>query len=157
MATNNAVNNIVAIYELYANVSATINNVTGDGTSVNPVVFDTIVHSFGDASYNNATGIFTASTPGVYRFDAAIALGGLNATNTDTQLDLIVSTGENISGALQSSVGSYVAGTGIEGVQVCGDVKLAKGDTAQISVVVGGINKVVDILAGSFMSIFYVG
>jgi hypothetical protein len=155
MATNNAVNNAGSPYKLNTRLSADIANCTGDGTVVAPVIFDTVDYQFG-IGYDNATGIFTATIPGVYRFDSTIVLSDVSGANTLTDYHLAISTGDTIGGAYQSSANCRTSES-IEGVQTCGEILLAEGDTVQASVVVSGSTLTTNILAGSFLSIYFVG
>lgn len=66
-----------------ASLSATQSNVTGDGTIYN-IIFDNVLTNVGSA-YNNATGVFTAPSNGLYQFCYNVFFASLNgsaATNT---------------------------------------------------------------------------
>jgi hypothetical protein len=60
MATNNASNNTYyrTTIAFSARISSDNANMTGDGTVVSPVVFDTC--DYGSGYYNNATGLYSA-------------------------------------------------------------------------------------------------
>lgn len=60
--------------------SATVANVTGDGT-VYQCVFDTVVFN-NDSAYNASTGLFTAPISGLYLFNATVGASNLGAGHT---------------------------------------------------------------------------
>ena len=63
-----------------------INNCTGDGTIVDPVVFNATFYDL-HSDYNNATGVFTAPVKGVYSFSAACLTSG---ATTAYQAELLI-------------------------------------------------------------------
>jgi len=61
--------------------SSDLTNATGDGTAVDPVIFDSeIFDQNGD--YNNSTGYFTAPVDGIYVFSHGIAAEDLTSSHT---------------------------------------------------------------------------
>lgn len=69
-----------------AYISADQNNVTGDGTSYTVLYQTKIVDT--TASYNTATGIFTAPLAGNYMFYGSLLISGLLASHTSMLIDL---------------------------------------------------------------------
>lgn len=62
-------------------LGTTLTGVTGDGTYVNPVIYDSVNYNVG-SNYNVSTGIYTIPTNGKYYFYATSRLDGLVSANT---------------------------------------------------------------------------
>jgi len=73
----------------HAYLSSNQNNVTGDGTSFDPICDTEVFDQGGD--YNNGTGVFTAPIDGRYLFSIGLALSGLGAANTRGTFSLVTS------------------------------------------------------------------
>jgi len=72
--------------------NATI-NLTGDGTVINPIIFD--LETFDqNADYNTGTGVFTAPITGQYTFNASLAMNNIAAGHTKVDF-AVVTTGGN--------------------------------------------------------------
>lgn len=124
-------------------------NVTGDGTAA-PLNASPVTKSFDLASAVGAsTGIFTAPATGYYEFDLRIGLSSLGAGHNDVTMQLVVAG---------TSAQSYECGfrchpgavrNTANDIFVEGRVTapMTAGDTAYMSIAVGGSTKTVGILA----------
>jgi len=65
--------------EFYATASADVLNATGNGVSVNPVVFGTVVF---DTNSNFSGNVFTAPTTGKYFLSATVRLSNVQSNHT---------------------------------------------------------------------------
>ena len=121
----------------YAKNTVARTDVTGDNTSYQ-IPFDTIAQSRNiGSSFNTTTGVFTAPITGLYQLSAGVRTsgGGLH----DFLVLQIVTTG-----------GTFANGVDYtdEGAQECavsGTIFIRKGETAYVSVRVGGDTKTVDV------------
>lgn len=86
--------------------SASVPNVTGDGTVYN-VIFDTLTYQVG-TGYNNANGFFTAPVAGNYAVSGCVAVTGFG---TSAFFSVYIST----SVALLFSTNNNVLNTGVNG------------------------------------------
>jgi hypothetical protein len=73
----------------HTTLSASLTNVTGDGTSYS-IVFDTIANNSG---ITLSSGIFTASQTGMYQFTIQIAFTGVDTSFTSGLIQLIPNSG----------------------------------------------------------------
>jgi len=73
----------------YSTMSASVSNVTGDGTSYS-LNFDVIDHNNGIAP---AGGLFIPASSGMYQFTLQIGLSGVNASHTSGLFQLVNSSG----------------------------------------------------------------
>lgn len=128
-----------------AYLSATVDNVTGDGTVYN-IVWDSEIFDQ-NADFNTGTGIFTAPVAGRYHFDASISYQGLLNTHTNGQITIVTSNRQYLSLLMNPyavSTATYTAFT----LAVLADMDA--GDTAYVAAAVSGAGgtKVVDIFTG---------
>ncbi len=67
-----------------ADLNTGLTNATGDGTFVNPIIFDTDSGSFFDqnGNYNTTTGIFTANATGKYLVNATVTFNNIAVGHT---------------------------------------------------------------------------
>ena len=77
----NIVDSLVVPY-FFANLTTNTGNVTGDGT-VYTCVFNTLVNGL-SSWYSTSTGIFTATVPGMYIFNASVDIGTINTQTLST-------------------------------------------------------------------------
>lgn len=76
MATNNLINQHKPIPLFFAYLNASTGAVTGDGTNVNPVPFNSV--SFNDGSFSTVTYLFTAPRDGIYLLNSSITASNAN-------------------------------------------------------------------------------
>lgn len=71
----------VSVGSFFAYNSATLSNVSGDGTVYDPIIFNTISYDTTGGGYNSTTGIYTAPINGTYFFYSLLRVGaGASAT-----------------------------------------------------------------------------
>ena len=131
-----------------ASLSATQNNVTGNGT-VYTVIYDTETTDV-NSDYNNATGVFTAPVTGKYFLTARNFATGIGVQTTGQTN--ISTTPANYGVGYQSPVGSAAAGGNLSlggGIVVA----LTAGDTATATMTYSGSTQTVGAL-GSGASFF---
>lgn len=152
MATNNSINNesMRSRYAFNANLSADISSCTGDGTVVNPVIFDSL--EFGGADYNVATGLFTVPVNGKYRFDSSLWFTGITFASAEPiQVYITCSDGQvGLGDYLQSSLVKNTGALNDIGLIVSGIFSLNAGATVKIQASASGGTKIVNIAKESF-------
>ena len=125
--------------------SVTDDDVTGDGTTVDPIEFDTEVFDIG-SNYNAATDTFSAPIAGRYLFFVSLFLEGFDGTQTGLRCNMETSAGvftirvfdpvnADVSGDLSFN-GSII-------------VNLTASQTVTVSLRISGGNKTVDIHGGA--------
>ena len=132
-----------------AYASATINNVTGDGTSYH-AVFDTALFNNG-GGYATGTGTFTAPIAGYYQFNATLGAANLGAGHTLGQTH-IATTARNYISCYDNY---YAASSG--GIYMSSQSRLAylnAGDTAYAALGVYNSTKTVGLYGGAVNSSF---
>lgn len=134
-----------------ANLSATVSNVTGDGT-VYTILFDSVLKDQ-TSSYNNATGVFTAPVAGKYYFFATIHPGSsspmnsmivnLVATGITSQLCKINPVPLNVANTYTSSGGCLIS--------------MSASDTISCTIQISGGTKIASVLGSSSPVSFFGG
>ncbi len=121
----------------YAYKSAASANVTGANLNA-LVIFDTEVSDPG-ANYNNATGIYTAPSTGIYFFSCNVGFSSINGLANRGTTDFFVNGGARIYGNYQNNFGVIrdVANQLIMGT--CAFIDLTAGDTVNVEVNVSGM------------------
>lgn len=130
-----------------AYLSLSQSNVTGDGTLINPILFDTTVYNDG-SNYNTSTGVYTAPVAGNYIFNTTYFLNGLTSSHTVCEGRLVCSTFGSIAnlfgnlGAERDNNGNFV-------ITATQQVKLALGETVNLSLAIYNGAKVVTLIGGA--------
>lgn len=135
-----------------ARIESTKINVTGAGATYT-VVFETEDYDIG-TNYDNATGIFTASYDGFYRFDLAVQAENVLASHTTAMFEL-VTTDQTYVLAADSTAATR---DGSDDRTYSGSVscELSAGDTVKVNLTISGGTGTVDLkgFAGSGLGYF---
>lgn len=115
-------------------LSATVPNVTGDGTSYT-VIFDTEVYDQTGA-YNPATGIFTAQESGCYLFTFGVIPSNINSSNN--RVDLYLETTSYSYGDTIYDPRNIITSTFAKTGQSAHIVKMNTGQTARVKLTAYG-------------------
>ena len=132
---------------LLAYLSATQADVTGDGTVVSPVIFDTEIFDVG-ACYNNATGSFVAPVTGKYLVSAGVYYLGMSSgwyTGTN-----IVTSNRQYGGQCTVAGNAHFSG-------ICTLADMDVNDELHVYAMSGGGTKVVDIYGHATYPYTYLG
>lgn len=129
-----------------ATLSATVNNVTGDGTAYT-IIYD-IVNFDQGSNYNNATGIFTAPVTGKYLFGANNTLLNLSAANSANCVYDLVSSSIIARLNLGNLGNMRDTGSGAYSPIFSHFFDMNSGDTLKIVVTIPGGTKTVGLLGG---------
>lgn len=124
-----------------AYLTGNVTNATGDGTTVNPIVFNATLYNVG-SGLNTSTGIFTAPVAGLYVFSATVWFGNIT-TSHFPYLVGIVTTGANYLFQIASAPGGASLQNGINGTVIA---NMAANDTAKVECAVGASTKTVSII-----------
>ena len=135
-----------------AYVSATVNNVTGDGTDYT-VIYDTEIFDIG-GNFNTATGIFTAPVTGKYLLIPAVVVGNLGAAHT-TGRPLLRTSNRDYAPLFDNP---YAARFGaVHGYAFSAIADMYDGDTAFVFAYVGGGAKTVNVTGGAAPYTYFQG
>lgn len=113
-----------------AYLSSTTGNITGSN-EIATVVCDTVVSNVG-GGYNNATGVYTATSAGNFLFSIQLQFQGLNASITDGECYLETTGGDYQISRCNFGAIRTAGGTALVGVSTAIIVPMAIGDTAQL-------------------------
>lgn len=124
-----------------------LNNVTGDGTVVNPVIFNELTLNQG-GHYEKTTGIFTAPIAGNYHFTCGIGFSNLIGGHNAFGAEFVYSTAKDHQiigdpGNARIPAGSYLVNFS------SGFVRLIASETVKIVISVSGASLTVDLLGRS--------
>ena len=123
-----------------ASRTGSYSNVTGDGTSVAPVIFDSTYINIG-TSYSTSTGIFTAPVAGNYLFSVFVLAGGYTASHTAGNLRFITTAKTYYAG--DWSPATYRDASGYCGIGATVIAPMAANDTCSITFQISNGAKVV--------------
>lgn len=135
-------------FSAYLNTSLT--NVTGDGTGVGPVIFDTTLTNIGTA-YSTSTGIFTAPIAGNYLFSASLSYFGIGAGHNSAYI-FFTATLNSVATQWQAWHASPAANvSGVELFQGTASVvvPMLVNDVIHIGTLVSGSTKTVSLLGAT--------
>ena len=139
-----------------AYLNTSLANVTGDGTTYVPIVFDTTSFDV-TSNYNAGTGVFTVPTTGIYFFQSTITLSGVGAAHINANFTLewqIPVTNLIFEIANPFAINAF---TGLTSLSGSATVHLAAGIQVFMNIQVSGGTKTVGILgfdAGQYFSQF---
>jgi len=139
-------NNLSNSIRFSAYRSSTLSNVTGDGTTVAPLIYNATAFNVGSA-YNTGTGLFTAPVNGNYFFSLNLRLDGLLNTHTLCQGYIGIPAGNQVANFYFNPY--IISNGGIVVMTWSGTITLTAAQTVQVSVFVSGGTKVVDFYGGS--------
>ncbi len=127
--------------------SATINDVTGNGTVYGPIVFDGELDDVA-ADYDNTTGVFTAPIGGIYFLEAGVCLTGITAATYC--IATIVTTGNSFLGSDYRGISTLRLNA--YPMVIC---QMATGDTAHVTIAAfGEVGDTDDVLGGQAETFF---
>ena len=136
---NNSLSSSNASFSAY--LSATVNNVTGDGTTYGPIVYNTELYDNGSV-YNNATGIFTAPKTGLYCLQFSMVFADISGSTVDSFI--LTTTSKTY---LSHSFNLWLNGAdGFGSGNYTVFAPMTAGDTASTSILFSGGTKTVDLI-----------
>lgn len=148
---------VSAVPSFLAYKSANTTNFTGQGPIPSRITFDTEAYDIG-SNYNNATGVFTAPTAGMYMFATCVSAGNLSAAMTSGLIYFIVSgTGPSTGFWGEFRNNAYVTQDALSGVwraNGTGIYSLAANDTVAVDILIEGGAGDTATLLGSAATIF---
>jgi hypothetical protein len=140
-----------------AELNTGLTNATGDGTFINPLIFDTDSGNFFDqnGNYDTATGLFTAPMTGKYLVTARVTLNNLGAAHTDGIIRI------SRTGVTSYMINQFNPGAGRNSANeftcaISGIIPLAATNTCSILIQVSGSTKTVGVkgnATGSYTSL----
>jgi hypothetical protein len=131
--------------------SASITNVTGDGTTYT-VIWDTKLFDQG-TNYNTGTGGFTCPVAGIYLFNTAFNLIGLTSAMTSTNIN-IVNTTSGQSFWFGEFTGASADSNGRLGIAFSTLAKCSASDVVNVQITVSGSTKNAGIIGSAVRSYF---
>lgn len=123
-----------------------LNNVTGDGTFVGPVIFDTVLFDLG-SNYSTSTGIFTCPNNGQYLVCVNITFNTLTIVNTIGEVRILIG-GATFNRAALNPGAVQTGGLYSFGFSIV--IPATAGETIQIGALVSGGTKTVGLNGSSF-------
>jgi hypothetical protein len=138
---------------VYARLNNVLTNVTGDGTIIAPLIFDTVITQQGSA-YSAVTGIFTAPSAGLYLINATVTYEDLTALHTSGNLIITSGTGTDILTGLFNPGASKDVNNKFT-FSMSGLIMLNATNTIQVTTQVSGSTKTVDIQQANFGTFTY--
>lgn len=129
-----------------AYLSATQNNVTGDGTSY-PIIFNTEIFDQ-NSDYDNTNGTFTAPVTGRYLFFVNIFCQGITAAMSSYDCSLYVNS------VLNSRHKKFAGSIAGDAVACSTIIPLTALDVVHVTVALGGGTKTADVLGNSTDTFF---
>jgi hypothetical protein len=129
----------------FAYNSATVSNVTGDGTDYT-IIFDTELYDVG-SNYNNATGTFTAPVTGKYLFTMVLSLTSIAGTHTSAVCFIATTTNQYRMFAVNPTAVAITGGNlSFSGSVI---VPLTAGQQANCHITVGTTGKTVGVFGNA--------
>lgn len=134
-------------FKAYPNANLT--NVTGDGTQLGPIIFNSTAINVG-AGYNTGTGSFTAPVAGTYLFSCSFYMSGV-ASNHDTMEFQIARASPTVQygSVVHLNPANVRRPSGNLGITQSGLITLLAGESVQIYLRIAGGSKVVTIEGSS--------
>lgn len=127
-------------------------NATGDGTQVNPIIFDSAITNQG-SGYNTSTGVFTCPTTDFYFFNVGLYLTNFSAINNNN-ISASIQYSLFITRFMMNSAGTATTG-GVFSFPMCGGAYLTAGTQVSVSLIVDGSSKQVNIVGGADHSTYF--
>lgn len=129
-----------------------LTNVTGDGTVLGPIIFDTVEYEQG-SNYNTSTGIFTATAAGFYYIAFQVTFTGLTGANTSGTINISSSLGDK-------GINNFNPGVSMESgrftISIFDLLHLNVGETVQANCSISGSTKTVGIDGEDFGQYSYI-
>lgn len=147
------VTNINPAFMVYMN--ANVNNVTGDGT-VATLPWNAELFDQGN-NWSVPTSAFNCLCAGVYRFEFGLALGGMNAAHTRSDVSILRTGSATTELASSANPGPQLSAGGNYSEQVCATLKLEYGDVVTCTAAVSGSTKTANFVGGATIYSWFSG